>query len=353
MRCLRSSLLFAAASSHWRSVALAASAPPISAPIVNAPRPGQLRRDRRSRSTALAATGDPAAAPVLEALTAGNLYVRKSDGAVFIATKAGGNYKLIDPLTGADAGEAPRDAVEKIKVNNKLRARDPRRPRLADADEPRRRDALPPPRSPCSRAAIAEAIPLLDAALAAGEGSGDRRADAAGARRRRPQIRRARGRKDRRDRGAQAHAAVSDALAILAAAAASTEGPVGAAAGERRRIDRGRARPLGRRPERLVRPVARLGAAARRDRPRHHLRRHGRHQHGAWRDGHARRLHHLRRPGDDPRPTRRGCSTGRWRSRCRSPSSSPARSASSSSAASSASSTAGRSRRCSPPGASR
>jgi hypothetical protein len=52
------------------------------------------------------------------------------------------------------------------------------------------------------------------------------------------------------------------------------------------------------------------------------------------------------------RASARGCSTGRWRSRCRPPSSSPARSASRSSAASSASSMAARWRRCSPPGAS-
>ena len=77
----------------------------------------------------------------------------------------------------------------------------------------------------------------------------------------------------------------------------------------------GRTRHLGRPPERLVRPVARLGPAARRHRPRHHLRRHGRHQHGPRRDGHARRLHDLRRAGNHPQPTRRGCSTGRWRSR--------------------------------------
>ena len=105
--------------------------------------------------------------------------------------------------------------------------------------------------------------------------------------------------------------------------------------------------------ERLVRPLARLGAAARRHRPRHHLRRDGRHQHGAWRDGDARRLHDLRRAGDDPhlraravrlvaadRPAARLPRRRRGRPRR-------------SSAASSASSTAGRSRRCSPPGASR
>ena len=54
------------------------------------------------------------------------------------------------------------------------------------------------------------------------------------------------------------------------------------------------------RAEPLVRALARLGAAARGNRPRHHLRRHGRHQHGARRDGDDRRLRHLRGAGADP-----------------------------------------------------
>ena len=65
-----------------------------------------------------------------------------------------------------------------------------------------------------------------------------------------------------------------------------------------RRRDRRPAEAGGSGPERLVYGVS-LGSvlllAA--DRPRHHLRRDGRHQHGAWRDGHARRLHNLCHPG--------------------------------------------------------
>jgi urea transport system permease protein len=70
---------------------------------------------------ALAATGDPAVAPVLQALSAGDLYVRKADRAVFAATKADGGFSLKDPLTGADAGTAGSRDVEKIKVNNAVR----------------------------------------------------------------------------------------------------------------------------------------------------------------------------------------------------------------------------------------
>jgi len=70
---------------------------------------------------ALAATGDTAAVPALEALAAGTLFVRESDGMVFITEDAGSNLRLIDPLTGETVGEEPKGALEKIKVNNKLR----------------------------------------------------------------------------------------------------------------------------------------------------------------------------------------------------------------------------------------
>ena len=77
--------------------------------------------DTEKQITAIAATGDPAVAPILEALGEGTLFVRKSDKAVFIATKSGSTYALADPLTGEAAGEAPSGAIDKIKVNNKLR----------------------------------------------------------------------------------------------------------------------------------------------------------------------------------------------------------------------------------------
>ena len=69
----------------------------------------------------LAATGDATVAPVLEALTAGKLYVRKSDQAVVIAERGGDGYVLTHPLTGESLGEAGRRAVGKIRVNNNLR----------------------------------------------------------------------------------------------------------------------------------------------------------------------------------------------------------------------------------------
>lgn len=70
---------------------------------------------------ALAASGRPEAAYVLEQLAEGNLVSRKADGAVFVGRRDGSSYVLADPLTGADAGQAPRAGVEAIRVNNRIR----------------------------------------------------------------------------------------------------------------------------------------------------------------------------------------------------------------------------------------
>ena len=71
--------------------------------------------------TALVATADPKVVPVLQALSDGDLYVRKSDNQVFLTTKSGSNFSLIDPVTGQSAGEAKKSEISKIKVNNGLR----------------------------------------------------------------------------------------------------------------------------------------------------------------------------------------------------------------------------------------
>ncbi|PIO96475.1 urea ABC transporter permease subunit UrtB [Pleomorphomonas carboxyditropha] len=71
--------------------------------------------------TDLAATGDDRVPAILDRLGEGELMVRKADGAVFFADKAGKDYRLTDPVTGADAGPAPKATVEKIKVNNRIR----------------------------------------------------------------------------------------------------------------------------------------------------------------------------------------------------------------------------------------
>lgn len=69
----------------------------------------------------IAAAADPRVVPALNAFAEGDLYARKSDGVVFITKAAGANFALIDPLTGQSAGEAPKAAMVKLKINNSLR----------------------------------------------------------------------------------------------------------------------------------------------------------------------------------------------------------------------------------------
>ena len=78
-------------------------------------------KERETAIAALVASGDPSVVQVLQALSDGNLYVRKSDQKTFVAVVSGSVLKLSDPLTGADAGEAQKFDIEKIKVNNSLR----------------------------------------------------------------------------------------------------------------------------------------------------------------------------------------------------------------------------------------
>ncbi|MFH1796120.1 MAG: urea ABC transporter permease subunit UrtB [Pseudomonadota bacterium] len=69
----------------------------------------------------LAATGDARVERLLLALGEGDVAFRKSDSAVFIVRETGQTASLLDPLTGEAAGEAPKAAYTKVKVNNSLR----------------------------------------------------------------------------------------------------------------------------------------------------------------------------------------------------------------------------------------
>ncbi|WP_413207130.1 urea ABC transporter permease subunit UrtB [Rhodospirillum sp. A1_3_36] len=90
------------------------------APLVASLAEGGLS-DRAKAIEALAATGDPRAVPILEALSDGDLMVKKADGTVVIAKKAGKTLALTDPVTGEAMGELASGALDKIKVNNRLR----------------------------------------------------------------------------------------------------------------------------------------------------------------------------------------------------------------------------------------
>ena len=79
--------------------------------------------DKEAIVNTLSESGHPSARPVLSALLEDRLYVRTSDQKTFIAKSADESLPadLIDPLTLQDAGASPREALEKIGTNNRLR----------------------------------------------------------------------------------------------------------------------------------------------------------------------------------------------------------------------------------------
>lgn len=83
---------------------------------------GKAKLDRLEEAVkSVAAQGGDAAQKVLGALSEGNLYLRKSDGQVFIAQETGGALSLFDPVTGQVAGKVTKNEVVKIKINNAIR----------------------------------------------------------------------------------------------------------------------------------------------------------------------------------------------------------------------------------------
>jgi urea transport system permease protein len=77
--------------------------------------------ERDAAITALAASGEERAAPILQALSAGQLYVRNADKSVVIGKGEGKTVALTDAISGKDAGSAPEDDLDRVKVNNRLR----------------------------------------------------------------------------------------------------------------------------------------------------------------------------------------------------------------------------------------
>ncbi len=70
---------------------------------------------------AMAATGDERALAILEALSEGDLHTLDADGSVVIIREVGRTDMATDALTGADLGEVPSRASDRIRVNNSLR----------------------------------------------------------------------------------------------------------------------------------------------------------------------------------------------------------------------------------------
>jgi urea transport system permease protein len=76
--------------------------------------------DKEQAVAALGELGDGRAVPALKALTDGFLY-RATDGHVVVAEQIGDTYKLFDPVDHAALGEAKDGAIDKLRVNNRLR----------------------------------------------------------------------------------------------------------------------------------------------------------------------------------------------------------------------------------------
>src|SRR3981189_1469305 len=77
--------------------------------------------DRETAVGALATSGDARAAPILEALAAGQLYVRQSDNLVLIGKPDGNQLTLTEAISGKSAGTGTEAALDRVRVNNRLR----------------------------------------------------------------------------------------------------------------------------------------------------------------------------------------------------------------------------------------
>jgi urea transport system permease protein len=77
--------------------------------------------EREAAINVLVATGDQRVPPILQALADGDLYTRDSDAKVVLASRAGSDFQLTDPVDGASLGTVAKGDIEKIKVNNGLR----------------------------------------------------------------------------------------------------------------------------------------------------------------------------------------------------------------------------------------
>ena len=276
---------------------------------------GQLRRQGGHRRAPERRPAIRASAPVLTALLEDRLYFR-NDGPAGLHRQVGrrGARRLRadrSAVARRTPGSAPPDELTKIGTNNRLRRCCGRPWRASRCRAPTRRCGWTRSRRCCARS-TRRASALLRERIGVETDPGVQDGD-----RDRPGARRARRRRSagaaRGDRHAGAAALRPDVRNRLAALLEQVAGRQ-----LRRKRRRGAARPrprpcaasiscarvlLGHR-DAVLRPEPRLGAGAGRDRPGDHVRRHGRHQHGARRADDARRLHHLRRAAGDARTHR-------------------------------------------------
>ncbi len=133
--------------------------------------------DKEAAITALGALGDPRAIAPFRALASGLLMVAREGHRVVIAELDGDKVRLIDPASGAAIGSVAVAAVERIRVNNRLRgaiegalsglqifSKDPAL-RLAAARDAGK-SATPAMAATLERALAAETVPEVKAAIA-------------------------------------------------------------------------------------------------------------------------------------------------------------------------------------------
>ena len=267
----------------------------------------EFQRDRHGDHRGRGERQSAAPLHVIEALQDGRLSLQRRAEEGLLSRTRPASCSMPRPASRSPAPRRPISTT--VRLNNRLRARDRCRARRPDPAWRPIRPSASRRRRRCSSRASERAAGARCRAREGNRSARQARADR-GARRRHalftttpPRPTSSTPSRVIRDRGDQ------DALGLLAGLPAGTPAAVQQRRARRDRRDPEPARGLEHGAERLVRAFARLGAAARRDRPCHHLRRDGRHQHGAWRDGDARRLRHLRGAGADPHQQSRRCST--------------------------------------------
>lgn len=102
------------------AVPMAASADALSDAVERLPQVD--RNERQQVIDEIAATGDVRGVPILRALRAGDLYTRKDNGAIVITRDAANRtLDLLDPYTLVVVGNEKKRALDRIRVNNRLR----------------------------------------------------------------------------------------------------------------------------------------------------------------------------------------------------------------------------------------
>ncbi len=69
----------------------------------------------------IADSGHTRAPVVLRSLLGGDLFYLEKDGRVVIGTRASDGYRIVDALSGTEVGTVEKRALEKLRINNRLR----------------------------------------------------------------------------------------------------------------------------------------------------------------------------------------------------------------------------------------